>query len=319
MGNNNSTRENNISQHNSDNYLDIFYGKDDHSNEYRKACDIFDNTSKYSHDVFINPDGQGLVYQKKMPHNEFLSSELKRDNIISDSLSYVEIVICKENLHDFVERHRVKHYMPGHKCNGNCNVILDPETKKYQIFGGANDSDTSTITSNESNTSATSSDTSSETLSATTSDTSITSNKSKFPIKKKEFTKKDDKKKKAEVIGDVEITDESDVDDEDLNDIDEEISEDGIRISDPHSINTSDLYKMQKKIYTSDTDTENDRMKEVSKAIDVVQRNKQIFDSEDRKILELNNVVDSPISDTSMTSESTKNNPSRIKKNIKYV
>ena len=68
------------------------------------------------------------------------------------------------------------------------------------------------------------SDTSSETLSATTSDTSITSDKSKFPIKKKEFTKKDDKKKKAEVIGDVEITDESDVDDEDLNDIDEEIS-----------------------------------------------------------------------------------------------
>jgi hypothetical protein len=89
--------------------------------------------------------------------------------------------------------------------------------------------------------------------------------------------------------------DDSDFDDEELEDIDnEDITEDGIMLE-QSTINSSDLYKMQSRIFGSNTSSndllsESDFTEQVRKAMVNVNRNKQMFSSEDQAILNMNSV-----------------------------
>lgn len=129
---------------------------------------------------------------------------------------------------------------------------------------------------------------------STTSETSETSTISTTSDKSNDKKKKELKEENDEDIEDDDLIDEDD-EDEDLEEIeDEEITdnEDGFEQSD---ISSSDLYKMQKRIFQSET-TDNfddlsqsteDTTERVREAMNRMQSRNNIFDSEDREILDI--------------------------------
>ena len=114
------------------------------------------------------------------------------------------------------------------------------------------------------------------------------------------------------------IEDETDDDDEDLEDLDDEVTEEGL-ILDQSDISSTDLYRMQSRIFGSETsefkpETEKEYTDRVEEAMDAVERNtksksntrtvsrsgnarkntrkRNIFNSEDNEILNMNSSTD---------------------------
>ena len=242
----------------------------------------------------------------------------------SENPRYVEIVVCRGDLEEKGERFAVNKQQPDHECKGNCYCIEEiyqitkmnkptvlsatssertgPQKKaasktpakckpmvggSYLMKGGQDDM-MNTDTSPEE---ITESEEENDLAFSPTSDMSDTTTS---PAKPKEQQKK---KKPAEMFdtsdNDEEQLDEDvDDDDEDLELDEEEVTEDGyiLQLSD---ITSSDLYKMQRRIFESETedegglDDDDETTDRVREAMRKMNARGNMFDSEDRAILNL--------------------------------
>lgn len=227
-----------------------------------------------------------------------------------DPHQYVEFVVCQGDLNDVNKKYPINLTKPGHHCNSDCGCImqvLDLHGDKIDIYNDPKDD---------------------QTYSATSPDLRhiLANTKSRLPSKlmfggkktndedsifsdtsEDEKRKKKDKSKKEEDEDD--IFDEPDEEDEDLEGLEEEdITEDGFLIE-QSDLNSSDLYRMQRRIFVSETETPTKRSNQkylvepsqltsdettenVRNAINRLNVRNSMFNSEDRKILDLNSDTD---------------------------
>lgn len=244
---------------------------DDDNDQY------FVQSFSYDVDVFTDPNkGINLPYLRR--------SNLMDSDLSSDGPKYIELIVCQGpgDINDLrrqqVERYAVHKEEPDHDCRANCPCIRpqvphdtfsptseEPKANTQvpnqpaptgQVGGQKNDDDTLSPTSDD--------------------DTTTTTSETK---EKKKKNKKKDEDENDEDIDDIEIDDE------------DEDTEDGFMIE-QSDINTSDLYKMQKRIFRSDTDTEDNYTDKVRDAMNTYNQRRKLFDSEDQDILGMNSTTD---------------------------
>lgn len=286
MGNNNSTQI--ISE--DDDKMDFLGDINDSKNTNTYiGSDITSDTNMDT--LIVN----GMVLPYESVYGSDTNSEQNPKLLISEDIKYIEFVQCDGNYNYRNERYAVNKKPPNHKCVANCNCIaeiykIDNENELQKIFmevpcenspnmkGGAN--------------SATSSDNLSD-LNRKYSTTSDINDEDIFENK----TNKNGKKGKINLP-----IDDLDEDDEELEGLeldDEDITETGIAVS-PDNINSSDIHKMQSRMFQSETDSDiiyddsddGEYTEKVRKAISRMENRNNIFDSEDQKILDMNSTTD---------------------------
>jgi hypothetical protein len=253
-------------------YLADFFGKSHESQPVQNYSDIVKKLKKdlinknammtYNKhiEVFVDPHkGLSMPYESDIPSYE--------KNIVSDNPKYIELVICKNNMKDIKERFNVEHPCKGGDCGCTTKIydVNDPFFKRKPVqMGGADDDD----------------DDDDDELALSDSDED--DNGEDIPKKKKKQNKEKG-----------EDDDDDDDDDEDLDIDDEDITEDGL-ILENSDITSSDLYKMQRNYFRSNTisDYSEDGFTDaVEKAMDKGKSkpkyNDKLFDTEDRNILDL--------------------------------
>lgn len=240
-------------------YRQIMGSKKEYPKEEKKDYEM-DNI--YDIDVLFDPyRGIEFPYLKKQP-------SLNSESISSDVPKYVEFVVCKSSnrLDDFrkeqIERRVVHRRQPDHDCKANCpcmnniNLIVSQTSDDFPPPPPPHprDKPPAVLISSDSDHpkkfmfGGKKSDSSSDTLSSTTTESSSSSS-----------------------VGDIDIGDDDDEEDED-----------GFMME-KSDINTSDIYKMQKRIFRSETETDDSN---------TYNRREKLFNSEDRNILDLNSTSD---------------------------
>ena len=264
----------------------------------------------------------------------------------SENPKYIEFIVCKGDLHDFRrEKYAVNKDQPDHECRANCECIeqiikiekinnklimsplsVSPTSSepgrspkicgahgRESMQGGANVNMTSESPEEITDSDEINDEAFSETSDISTTDTTPINKPNPQKKNKKKFSgsndniNADDLELEDVVDDDAIIDDETDDDDDDLEGIeDEDITEDGL-IIDQSDISSSDLYRMNSRIFGSETDTENDEefTEMVAQAMDKANQRKTLFDSEDKDILNMN-------------SSSEKYTQKRTQKNNKY-
>jgi hypothetical protein len=217
----------------------------------------------YDIDVLFDPyRGIEFPYLKKQP-------SLNSESISSDVPKYVEFIVCESSnrMDDFrkeqIERRAIHKRQPDHVCKANCpcmnniNSIVSQTSEDFPPHPqGLRQQPPAVLMSDSENPKKfmfggkNSSSSSSNTLSSTTSSESSSSSS----------------------VGDIDIGD----------DDDDEEDEDGFMME-KSDINTSDIYKMQKRIFRSETETDDSNN---------YNRRDKLFNSEDRNILDLNSTSD---------------------------
>jgi hypothetical protein len=309
MGNNNSiyaTNDGDKMMTNSDSILLQLYGKssDDQkvkpdyyiqqANNFMK--ELNNNISQKNIDVFINPSGYDMPYVSRMvdipstqllvPNNDYDMFTSSGNSESESDIRYIEIELCRENGPDAIQRFAVNQYSPDHTCGPNCECIMDtvqvtggrvtrilPRTRP--MIGGANKNDTSEST--DSNTSPLE-----------------TSDSNKKDSHKK--TKDKMKKPKTDDGSADEFEDSGEIDEEldKIEDEDEDVSEDGILLN-GDDVDSTELYRMQNRLFGSDTPSDNylgndfddNNTEEVERAMNDIDREKQMFSSEENEILNM--------------------------------
>lgn len=265
--------------------------------------DVFRPTVDSDYDVLSTNKGS-FPY---MISNNRLSES---DPTTTSDIRVIEIYDCDTNIDENdvekananVKRYVVHKKKPDHQCGANCPCIQEknrclfspvstsifdvefspaytnnPNNSKpsqnianinNKMQGGANMDDNLDNLDDE------------DTLSST-SDISSTTEEPKKKDKNKKKDKYDDNDDDDEIDDDI---DDNDLDDED---IDDDLTEEGF-IIEQSDINTSDLYKMQKRIFKSDTETEESYTEKVRNAMNTYNQRKKIFNTEDQDILGMN-------------------------------
>lgn len=266
MGNNNSSQEGKRTSSKDKNPVDFLgdlYGMPEKSMEEKEqwisdmkkhATHIYKQTVE-QYDYMVDRNGNKLPYM--------VQSESRIDPVVSDNPKYIELMICKGDIKDF-EKYVVHSDIPDHDCKGNCKCTKEIIEVKRPIYGkrmtgGGDDDDDDEDEFSE------------------TSDENMT-----------EIMKKDKKKKKDEDDDEWEEED----DDEDDDDIELDNEEEDGYILENSDITSSDLYNMQNRIFTSDTEsemfTDDTFTDEVEAAMKKVNRRKKMFSTEEREILNMN-------------------------------
>lgn len=305
MGNNASNMKNNVAQSqlgianaNTKSYVDM-------ANEIYRDVDKPDVTKNFR-DVVYDPVGTAYPYDS--PHR------FGSDSNISEGIAYVEF-ICQDSSNLNKERYAVNHITPDHDCQCNCECVRktadvtsdndtalvyqlsptssEPTKKKNsatcQLKGGAND-DTDDIFSE-------------------TSDIDSDKNKKTKKIKKEKSDDSEEEEDDDDVLEFVDDdeeennnnnnnnnNDDDDDDDEELENIEDETTENGLFLE-QSDITSSDLYRMQSRLFDSETETENinsdiDFTEKVRDAMDRISKRKALFNSEDREILDMKSSTD---------------------------
>ena len=285
-------------------------------------------------EIFIDPI-KGTAYPYESPRNiGSETSDRRITTISSENPKYIELIICQSDMNELVkEKFAVNRDIPDHECKGNCECIgklikinrsngkttLHPLTlsptssepgKKISsketcppMKGGADK--VLTTDSSDDEDEGEKNDMFSE-----TSELVVEPNKNKNKNKKNQNKKNNngdnddlgiddvDNDDAENIISDDDIEDEPDDDDEDLEGIeDEDITEDGL-LFDQSDITSSDLYRIQSRVFGSETDTEDNLesdigfTEKVEAAMNQANRRKKMFDSEDRDILNMNSPTD---------------------------
>jgi len=258
---------------------------------------------------------------------------------VSEVPPFIDMLVGENG--DKMERFRVHGGTPDHKCEGNCICLTEVNSKnrssyddnltfstvsrdtKSLLFGGAEDDDeieVKTDTDTDSNDIGTESDDSGD--SGETTDTEDPLTTTVEPKKPKGMAEG----KKKEIAGEeTETTTDDDSDEEDLGDIDdddiEDIEEDGFPLG--SSISTSDLYKMQSRVFGSSessnsmdeglTDQVGDALRKLESRRE---RRKNIFDSEEKRILGMSSDEKRTMDMDTSTEENVRGGRARI--NPKY-
>lgn len=339
MGNKYSTEENKEIS-NPPNYLAEFYGKEEENPEQigidyqQRAEEVTRQIENYPEniiikkriDIFVDPE-KGL----RMPYesSEF-RPQLSDELVISDDPKYIEFIICKGDLSEFSEKYAVHHKTPTHDCGANCRCIqkmvkVMPSSQHKRVSRSFDVSPTSsnpvprTIMTGGADV-ETSDDIPSppekeDDLFSESSEKMSTTDTSS-PGKGKQKKKKSKEEEEEEVkLGEEEedepLVDEPDEPDEDLAGIDNEeegVEEDGFLLS-QSDITSSELYRMQSRIFGSETTdhfASENFTEEVRKAMDKADRRKNLYNSSEREVMML-----------SSPSKKVMNKP--IKRNMKYT
>lgn len=307
---------------------DIYQQTDDF---YDKANSIYDRIDVYvdpPNRVEIFPDFYNGIF---LPYeSDKIRSETGCNlEVTSENPGFIEFMVDQGKKGNIREKYKVNKNLPCHKCCEECgcvekifearrqviprslydmisdsptsNTYLDEINKKIYLnkknvrqnnptmYGGADDTESSILSSDNEDTAETIfTPTSSEMSSATASD--IKENKeSKKQESKKKGSNDNRKSKTVQVVEE----DESDEDNDDLEiDDDENVSEDGIML-DPDYINSSEMYKIQERIYYS-SDSDDDFTDKLREAMEKTANDRRsIFDTEDGYILGMNSSTDS--------------------------
>lgn len=310
--------------------------------EPNRADKLFKNINNQtnSEDYFVTPRGLSMPYLKNKLNN-FDTKSINFDSMPPTSENYIELQICQTDFSDMLERYKVNKKSPNHHCGSNCkcmknNPFSKPEpTYLLKQDGGA--------PSNQNNTTSDLNFSSGSANDTGTSDTfsSSESNSDDVPVKKPNDMKQKKKKDKdsEDLNTSITDTDESDSIDTDLEGLDDEddkvanrvakkmssttskmdTSENGFVVKDLHDVTSSDLYRMQARVFVSDTlsrvsnfESENNYSELVEQAMKHLKKkknNRKMFGSSEKEILNLSRIRPEESDDYS-------NRP--IKKNSKY-
>lgn len=347
MGNNiSSNRDRNIDQSDivqypSGNNTNVVTAPENISEYHNEADAIYEKLSKQPYiekkytEVIYDPV-KGTAYPYESPHH-FGSETSPNPVASSEGPKFVEF-ICQNNDAVEKERYAVNHETPNHDCRCNCECIdkivelrnEDSRTILYPLSTTSSDPVDKNAASKTCNLKGGAKKNSND--SDIFSDTSdIDTKVDKKNNKKNKKNKNDDDDDDDDEVLDMEDEDEpadddddnleedADEDDDDMEELenieDEEIAEDGI-LFEQSDITSSDLYRMQSRVFGSETDTEYgnnddddnlesdyDFTEQVRYAMDRINQRKTMFNSEDREILDM---------------KSDKFNNKNFKKNNKY-
>jgi len=315
MGNIYSNPHTETQRDTSSSLLDELYGRpaDDHTrlvNEYRhEAKRIMCELSKKGDapvseadvltlsNIFVNRYGKTMPYERSSgSHPIFVTDPTQTTDLASpEKLRYVEIVVCANDGSKTNEKYAINERTPDHDCGPNCHCIqrtIEIQGKYSREIpppqrGGLSDLSSSSFSMNTSSSDI--SDVSSDT-STFESDTSegfntiigLHGGAKKGSKKEKESKKEESKKKGKDDEESDDAADDLDIDDEE---------EAGIMLN-HSSISTSDLYRMQSRIFgsvTSDNNSlsEGGYTEEVQLALNKINKKKKTFDSEELNILDM--------------------------------
>jgi hypothetical protein len=308
MGNNNSVYDttSHLTKYHTapDSLLSQLYGKEcetkrHHMNFYKEHAkklmhELQDTDSMAQMDIFVTARGYDLPYMSRHPSQADSGAPTKSDDLwnVSDSMKYVEIEVCHDGEPGAIQRYAINPFTPDHTCGANCECIEDTVsvhngnvTHWKPMTGGANKKKDKMKNNNK----------------ALDYETTESPSENTSPLESTVSPKPDEKKKLKKIkesSDDVDF-DESDTTDEELAEIEKEEediqSEDGI-ILDNSSISSSDLYRMQSRLFGSLTPSDkyddedigdNVYSEEVQRAINDINREKQMFSSEDNEILNM--------------------------------
>ena len=277
MGNKNSSQKKNVEQDDPGKQVQDIH---DRSAEIYKSVwgNKPDNCVEKRFEIFVGPDGSRLPYESK---NILGSESPYASPMSSENPRYIELVICKDDIHQVREKYAVHKGIPNHDCGKNCKCINGDCEMYKSVFSP---SPRSSIGPKK-DFSPTSSDVAVyeirqigsvspdarglKKFSPTSTEPRINSAPRQFSptssednvrdIDVSEFKQliggasNDDQrsKKKKSNLDDTDDEDEDD-DDEDLEDIEEDdiTTEEGFKL-DKNGIRTSELYEMQKRIFSS--------------------------------------------------------------------
>ena len=274
MGNDNSTQNESI-------LFDLF-AKHPLPNENTDI--IYKNNVNANNIVrkLFNDKGNIPVFDtdRKYSHSPLINTEQlyssDRPNISSDDIKYVEFVVCTEDksnnsFDNTKSRFAVNHEIPGHECGENCGCVMTVydtagKLRALSMKGGKKaNKKGKKQTGRKRNVLEETSEASSVTSLGSSSDLSDNS--------------------------------ETDMKLEDIPDI----SEEGIPVS-TGSISSTELYKLQSRIFGSDTPDESyqqsDFTEDVKKAMNDIKNKDHLFDSEDIAIMNLTSKKSEPKSKT---------------------
>lgn len=333
MGNNNSTHVDTSGNYsgNSVDFLGQFYGKDDQiksnvDDYYVRARRIYNDLDTGIRDrdiyvekkieVFAPRNGIAMPYEKtdSISMQDVLSSDSKRDlfdserkgnwDELSENPRVIELVVCKDK-RNLREAYAVHDKEPDHECKGNCNCIKKYITVNRSMRGGANDDDSDDTDEDiEQEDPFGDSEEATDEAFSTTSEMSPTTSAVETDIveiknnnKKKLLNKQNNNNNNNNDDEEDEETEDLEVDDE------EDVTEDGVFLY-QSDIDSSDLYRMQSRIFGSETDSdaeleglsETEYTDKVGRAIAQLQKtrrydnnNATVFDTEEEEILGMGN------------------------------
>lgn len=308
MGNNYSNPHTETLRGKSGSLLDELYGRpsDVHArlvNEYRhEAKRIMQELSKEGDapvseadvltlsNIFVNRYGKMMPYEgstSSLPI--FLTDSSQTTDLASpEKLRYVEIVLCEDDGSKMTEKYAVNERTPDHDCGANCHCIqrtVEIQGKYAREIPSPQRGGLLYLSSPSSSMNTSDSDNISDVSSSTSTFESESTDKITGNLHGGAKNNDNKKKPKKNKDDDEEESDEAD----DELDIDEE--EGGVMLENS-SISTSDLYRMQSRIFGSET-PENSEMseggytEEVERALEKINKKKQTFDSEERNILDM--------------------------------
>ncbi len=338
MGNNNSTlqyKTDNLKKQ--DQFSYVISNNTKNSKEYVTVDDIYNRVmqGKPYKIEYLEQGSTTLPYI-----SEYYGTDPYENIPVSENPKFIELIVCGNK-----EKFTVHKNMPDHDCKGNCNCVrhfvevtqnpinpsvmsisaTSPEPvitnawlknvnyKNNKMAGGANDTSPEEFTDSEEY----------DIFSATSEMSPVTStpyetgkknqrnekknhdSKNKKKDDDKNKTKEHDSKKKKQVDDE-----DDDDDDEDLEDLDEELTEDGFIVQ-QSDINSSDLYRMQSRIFGStesedfevdtnrnqrnvkyDFEEDNELTDQVRDAMKKVNSRRNKIDSEFEEIMEMNSSTD---------------------------
>jgi len=252
--------------------------------------------------IFVNRFGKAMPYDNS---SIFQVDSDQPDIVSSEKMRYVEIIICRDDGSKESEKYAVNAISPDHDCGANCHCIQNTvllgspqlESLKFETpqFESTQPASTQlgglgSLAFSSPSSALDTSDSGNVSSSTSTFESEDTTEDLKVKI-----TLHGGAKKKAESKKEVEEGGESDDVDADL-DIEEEAeeAEEGGIMMEHSSISTSDLYRMQNKIFGSNTPSDANDMsenasltEEVEQALKNINRNKQMLSSEEKSILDM--------------------------------
>ena len=254
-----------------DDFFGYLFGSDDGKSTNKTASDI----AKYRRTA---DDNVLKINGKELPYNKKKWAEIITERMNSDTVDELTIEVNGKPGEDIEKK--------LNEMGIRINYVNNATNK---MTGGNNNSTDSVFS------------TTSDSISDSDDDMSSLSSPSQTVAKNDKVDEVDesdaDKKKKKRV----QVEDENDSPNEDLV-VEDEVSEDGI-ILDDDEIHTSDIKKMQSRLFHSDTSDDMDDMNDndiytdgytdmVKKAMKDVKRKSNIYDSEEKNILDVNSDSD---------------------------
>ena len=280
-----------------DSLLDELYGKSSNENtqlvnEYRREAKRImtelskrDDASPSEFDtlslsnIFVNRFGKTMPYDGANSNHPIfqVDNSLTSDLVSPEKIRYLEIVMCQDNGSKATEKYAVHNETPDHDCGPNCHCI----ERTFEIQGNYSREISSPqhggmIYLSSPTSTADASDSLGDVSSSTSTFESDTSEDLKIKVTMNGGARKTKRNNNSDDV-----------------DSDLDLDEEGGIMLEHSSISTSDLYRMQSRIFGSNTPTENNEQseagytEEVERALNVINRKKQTFNSEERNIMDM--------------------------------